>query len=151
MKQVLFLCSSDYYRSRISEEYFNYWAERFHLPYHAISRSLLEEQKSISHWGMFAIHLQHILEYLAISSQTIEHPPQSVSYQELATSDYIYSIDGRGHPSVIDELYPEFKVKCRYFLVGEDDVEPVSQATERLMNELDLWLAKLCQQQDNDQ
>ena len=46
MKQVIFLCSANYYRSRFAEHLFNWLADEEGLPWRADSRGLL-----VGHWG----------------------------------------------------------------------------------------------------
>ncbi|MFM2480378.1 low molecular weight phosphatase family protein [Celerinatantimonas sp. YJH-8] len=146
MKQVLFLCTGNYYRSRLAEEYFNYWAARLNLPYRASSRALLQDLSHTGNKGTIAAHVRNILDHLAITGRAIERAPKSVTYEELEQSDYIFAMDQREHQPLVDAYYPEFKMKFRYFSIGDDDIEPVAIATERLMNQLDLWIARLCEE-----
>lgn len=42
IKQVIFICTGNYYRSRLSEELFNYYVQQTDLPWEATSRGLVE-------------------------------------------------------------------------------------------------------------
>jgi protein-tyrosine phosphatase len=42
IKQVIFICTGNFYRSRLSEELFNYYVQQTDLPWEATSRGLVE-------------------------------------------------------------------------------------------------------------
>ena len=97
MKQVLFLCSGNYYRSRFAEHLFNHLAEQEGLPWHAPdSRGLL-----VGHWGNIGPISRYAVEALQRRgiALTGEHrqDPRPLALANLAGSDLVVAVKEAEH------------------------------------------------------
>ena len=97
MKQVLFLCSGNYYRSRFAEHLFNWLAPKASLPWGADSRGLRAGQ-----YGNIGPISRFAVEGLKLRGIPIngEHRyPLELSLSELAGSDLVIAVK-EGHGSL---------------------------------------------------
>ena len=62
MKQVLFLCSANFYRSRFAEHLFNHLAPEAGLKWRAQSRGLM-----VGHWGDVGPISHYTVDALAVA------------------------------------------------------------------------------------
>jgi hypothetical protein len=70
-RHVLFLCTGNYYRSRLAEELFNHRAERLGLDWRATSRALAIERGAEENVGPISDHAIRALDKLLVP---LRHP-----------------------------------------------------------------------------
>ncbi|MGD0896419.1 MAG: low molecular weight phosphatase family protein [Thermoguttaceae bacterium] len=137
MKQVLFLCSANYYRSRFAEHLFNWLAARSGLPWQADSRGL-----RTGHWGNIGPISQYAVEGLKMRGIPIngEHrQPMLLTLADLAGSDLVIALKEAEHRAMMAELFPLWTDQVEYWHVddldcaGPDEALPVLEEHVRAL------------------
>ena len=137
MKKVLFLCTGNYYRSRLAEEYFNHLAELHSLEFKAISRGISQDLESNGNIGNLASEVVEILDGINVKCQTQGRKPQSVVRSELSESDFVFALDADEHEPMINSNFSEYSAKVRYLTVGDVHVEPIYVAVVKLVKQVE--------------
>ena len=104
MTRVLFLCSSNRYRSRFAEHSFNWLVKRDGLRCRAISRGL-----SVGRWpisGPISMRAVEGLKARGIPIPSISRCPQQVSEADLAWADLIVALQESEHRAAMENLFP---------------------------------------------
>jgi protein-tyrosine phosphatase len=135
-RQVLFLCSGNYYRSRFAEEVFNHLAKSQEVRWRAFSRGLAldrgaENVGPISH---FTLH--------ALADRGIEasgRSPLPCSVDDLESSDIIVAMKEAEHRLLLGERFPGWENRVSYWHVHDIDAANPSVAIsmiDRLVTKL---------------
>ncbi len=101
-KTILFICSGNYYRSRLAEILFNHEAQKSGLPWVAHSRGLLSarELKGLSeHAARYLHHLK--LDHLAKHARN----PVVVDVEDLTDSDMVIALCRTEHRPMIEQKF----------------------------------------------
>ena len=118
MKQVVFLCSGNYYRSRFAEHLFNWLAARAGLPWRAESRGLRVGKAGnigpISHYAVEGLQLRGI----PING---ERYPLQLSLSELAGADLVIALKEAEHRAMLREVFPLWTDLVEYWHVDDLD------------------------------
>ena len=119
MKQVLFLCSANYYRSRFAENLFNWLASEVNLQWRADSSGL-----DMDRWG----HLRGMSSYTihALTSRGIPtngdyRNPKRLTLLDLANSDLVVALKEAEHRQMMQEQFPLFVEQVEYWHVDDLD------------------------------
>jgi protein-tyrosine phosphatase len=101
-KQVLFVCTGNYYRSRFAEALFNQKAREAHLDWGAISRGLklVPSQHGISPFA------QQELSNRGVSPELCQGEPKALGKEDLEKSDYIVFMDEAEHRPMLEKQFP---------------------------------------------
>jgi protein-tyrosine phosphatase len=135
-KQVLFLCSGNYYRSRFAEEVFNHLATSQHVRWRAFSRGLALERGAenvgpISHFTLHALADRGII--------ASARSPLPCSVDDLECSDIVVAMKEAEHRLLLRERFPDWENRASYWHVHDiDAAEPADAITliDRLVAEL---------------
>ncbi len=135
MRQVLFLCTGTYYRSRFAEAYFNYHAHANEWPWRAFSRGL-------------AIHLvdgdlspqthQRLLER-GIPLHHTAPSRQDLTRADLAAAAHIIALKEAEHRPLMLARFPDFADRVEYWHVDDLDFatpQKTLPAIETLVDQL---------------
>ncbi|MFT7513489.1 MAG: protein-tyrosine phosphatase [Candidatus Omnitrophota bacterium] len=116
-KQVLFICTANYYRSRFAEAMFNYYALKRKLKWTAVSRGLATYlvNEDLSRCTAHALHERGI--DLSHTSQTASQ----LTEVDLESSDIIIALHEKEHRPLMDHLFPFWVDKVRYWDVPDMD------------------------------
>jgi protein-tyrosine phosphatase len=102
-KRVLFVCSGNYYRSRLAEILFNHEAERAGLAWEAFSRGLLKagELKGLSE------HAAAYLEGAKLAHLTGESPrdPLVLDVEDLTDANLVIALCRAEHQPMIEQKF----------------------------------------------
>ncbi|HRE27802.1 MAG TPA: hypothetical protein PK954_14275 [Anaerolineales bacterium] len=142
-RQVLFLCTGNYYRSRIAEEMFNHFADRRGATTRAFSRGLalvFESGKNVGNLSRYA--LAELARY-GISPRRADEPPQRVAAHELGDADIVIGLYHGVHAPMIEQQFPEFAGKVIYWSVPDLDELPANKAADRIFAEVTTLLAQI--------
>ena len=120
IKQVLFLCTGNYYRSRFAEILFNHLAERRGLAWRADSRGLARK------FGPWNIGLMSPFTVNAIISRQIPCPEplrQAMHCYEadLKSADLIVALKEAEHRPLLTEHFPGWEERVEYWHVHDLD------------------------------
>jgi protein-tyrosine phosphatase len=137
-RQVLFLCTGNYYRSRFAEELFNHRAEQADLDWMACSRGLALERGS-SNVGLMSPHTREALRHRGIIPLSAERLPQACTLKDLTHADVIIALDETEHRQLLHTKFPGWEERVNYWVVH--DVE-VSDPIEAIAS-IDLKISRL--------
>jgi protein-tyrosine phosphatase len=131
LRQVLFLCTGNYYRSRYAELVFAKRARDVGLAYTADSCGLEVELGATCNVGPISMHA---LEGLALRG--IEAPgewrwPRQVTVEDLERSDLVIALKRSEHEPMMQCRHPEWAARIEYWNVHDlDAAEPIEALAE---------------------
>lgn len=118
-KQVLFLCTGNYYRSRFAEELFNCLAVRYALRWRALSRGL--DVDGVSNPGPISRHAVDGLRARGIAIRGEVREPIQASPADLERADCVVAMKEAEHRPLIAQRFPAWLARVEFWHV--DDVE----------------------------
>jgi protein-tyrosine phosphatase len=125
-KQVLFLCSANYYRSRFAEHLFNWLAAQAELRWRADSRGLM-----VGHWGDIGPIAGATLEALRQRGVAVapEHrPPMSLTESDLQRSELVVAVKESEHRPILHERFPAWAESVEYWHIDDLDCAVPAEA-----------------------
>ena len=131
IKQLLFLCTGNYYRSRFAEELFNSFARKANVSWIADSCGLACEKGS-ANVGPIASYTQNGLLERDISISAPIRFPKRVSRDDLLRADRIIALNEEEHRPLIQYLFPDLIDKVEFWQVGDVDVTAPEEGIEQM-------------------
>lgn len=119
MKQVLFVCSANYYRSRFAEHLFNWLAERAQLSWRADSRGLL-----VGHWGDVGPISDYTLDALQACGLDLprEHrDPQPMTSEDFSQFDLVIAVKELEHRPLMAAQFAARADSVEYWHIDDLD------------------------------
>ncbi|MGF1672849.1 MAG: low molecular weight phosphatase family protein, partial [Rivularia sp. (in: cyanobacteria)] len=104
MKQVLFLCTGNYYRSRFAENLFNHLAAQKGLDWQADSRGLALE-RGTNNIGAMSHYAVAALKERGIIILPEERFPKSAMAEDFQKFDLIIAVDESEHRPLMQERF----------------------------------------------
>jgi protein-tyrosine phosphatase len=141
-KRVLFLCTGNYYRSRLAEELFNDRVRRLGLDWRAASRALAIE-RGAENIGPIS---EHALKALSKFDVTVSHParyPARCAERDFVEADLVIAMKEAEYRSLVEERFGAWAQRVVYWQVHDLDVVADSAETAKL---IDALLDKLIQE-----
>jgi protein-tyrosine phosphatase len=123
MKNYLFICTGNFYRSRFAESYFNFLCIKYNLSYRAKSAGLkpyLADEKAAEE-GEISILAKNKLDALGISKDYYDKNREELTEEMLQNSDIIIAMDEDEHFSMIKNSFPNYLKKVIFY--GAKDIE----------------------------
>jgi protein-tyrosine phosphatase len=136
LRQVLFLCTGNYYRSRLAEEMFNHEARIAGLNWRAFSRGLATEPSPENVGAISTFALQALNDR---SISPAERFPVVCTIGDLESADRIIALKEAEHRLFLEQRFPGWENRASYWHVHDIDVaEPADTiaAIDRLVREL---------------
>jgi protein-tyrosine phosphatase len=136
LRQILFLCTGNYYRSRFAEEMFNHEAQIAGLNWRASSRGLASEP-SPENVGAISIFALQALTDRSISPA--ERFPVVCTIGDLEAADRVIALKEAEHRLFLTQRFPGWENRTSYWHVDDIDVaEPADTIAriDRLVREL---------------
>jgi protein-tyrosine phosphatase len=121
MKQVLFVCTGNFYRSRFAESLFNYLSKRNNLDWKAKSAGLkihLADEKAAIEGEISSIAKNKLLSK-GISEDYFDKRRESLTEKMLENADLVILMDKNEHFSMMNDLFPKY-VKNAFFYDAKD-------------------------------
>ena len=106
MNSVLFLCTGNYYRSRMAEELFNFWAQNAELEWRAESAGLRDDMAASPNKGPISKHALRMLSGSGFPIKAAERHPRSVSEDELEEKDLVICMHRNEHEPMLQKRFP---------------------------------------------
>lgn len=128
-RQVLFLCSGNYYRSRFAEILFNHRARVLKLPWRATSAGFRIEWEGKV--GPISPHTVRAIEARGIRCDSITREPQTVTEALLESAQRVIAVKEAEHRNMMRATFPEWENRIEYWQVHDlDAAEPVDAIAE---------------------
>jgi protein-tyrosine phosphatase len=139
---VLFLCTANYYRSRIAEMLFNRQAERVGLRWQATSRGItvdLSPPKSEN----LSPHAVTVLEGRGIDVGKATRPPQQACSHDFETANLIVALDEYEHRQLVRERFIQWADRVEYWHVEDLDRKSTDAAMKEIEEEIERLITRL--------
>jgi protein-tyrosine phosphatase len=140
MREILFLCTGNYYRSRYAEALFNHEAARRGLPWRAFSRGLgthLAPPKGLSP------HATRRLDEQAIPYDHTAPDPVQVDEEDFRRAARIVALKETEHRPWLAMLHPAWEKRVEYWEIGDLDSAPPEVALAAIEAQVTALLAEL--------
>lgn len=129
--RIMFLCTANYYRSRVCEEIFNHHAASQRLNWDAYSRALRESPATLNPGPMS----QFAVEFLAKRGvRPLNHLrlPLAVTKFDFETNDLVVAVNEPEHRPLVERDWATHSHWVEYWSVPDVDVLPPSVALSQL-------------------
>lgn len=118
-RNILFLCTGNYYRSRFAEIYFNHVAKRMGLPWLASSKGLALE-RGINNVGPIAISAVQALKALGVrASEDVARFPVPVVETDFQGAERIIALKEVEHLPFLQERFPAWAEKVEFWHIDD--------------------------------
>jgi len=117
-KQVLFLCSGNYYRSRYAEILFNHLAKERGLTWRAFSRGLKLDDRNP---GPLSRYTQAALERIDVPFEDYLRLPQPVVDDDFRRAAKVIAVKEAEHRSLMSRKFPTWLGKVTFWQVHDLD------------------------------
>lgn len=141
MKQVLFLCSANFYRSRFAEHLFNHLAPEAGLKWRAESRGLM-----VGQWGDVGPISHYTIDALQSRGIAIDdghRDPQALTHTDLANSELVVAVKEREHRPLMSEQFADWADRVEYWDVDDLDCARPEVALPYLEEKVRTLVARL--------
>lgn len=140
MKQLLFLCTGNYYRSRFAELLFNALAPTYAVPWQAFSRGLATELAPRTE-GMSPLAVE-TLQAMGMLSADVERYPLQVQASDLRAADRIIALKEAEHRPYVQAHHPAWVEVVEYWHIHDG----LPTAAYHPLNAITQAVHDLCQQ-----
>ena len=144
LRQVLFLCTGNYYRSRFAEEMFNHEAQIAGLNWRASSRGLAPEPSPENVGAISTFALQALNDR---SISPAERFPVVCTIGDLESADRIIALKEAEHRLFLEQRFPGWENRASYWQVHDIDVAEPADTIAKI-DQLVRELIKHCQNSD---
>jgi len=145
MKQVLFLCSANHYRSRFAEHLFNWLAPQANLDWQADSRGL-----DMDRWGHLRAMSRYVVEGLlerGILVNGDHRNPRRLMLPDLGNSDLVIALKESEHRRMMREQFPLWTDQVEYWHIDDIDCAQPEEALPVLEDHVRRLVERLGNQQ----
>jgi protein-tyrosine phosphatase len=139
-RQVLFLCSGNYYRSRYAEILFNWKAEAAGLAWRAFSRGLALDNRNP---GPLPRYTRDALTRLCIPLDGHLRDPQSVTDEDFKQAAFVVAVKEAEHRSLMTRKFPGWLDRVEFWHVDDLDCSEPEVTIAHLDREVSLLLERL--------
>ena len=136
MKSVLFICTGNYYRSRMAEELFNFWARAAELPWEAHSAGLRQDMDKSPNEGPISRHAVRMLTQNGFPVTSPDRYPRSVSEQELEANELVICMHKTEHEPMVQKRFPENGKEILFWKVPDVEVMEPEEAFARIKSQV---------------
>ncbi|WP_200333862.1 arsenate-mycothiol transferase ArsC [Thiocystis violacea] len=137
MKQLLFLCTGNYYRSRFAEVYFNHHAGSRGLRWRADSRALARDLAATGTQGPISRFALAACGEHGIPMLVPPRYPIMAEDGDFAAADRIIALSRLEHEPMVCAHFPAVLERVEFLEIGDIDIEQPSAAIARLARHLD--------------
>jgi len=129
---LIFICTGNYYRSRIAEAVFNYHAIINSLDWRAQSRGFRPKPEQM---GLSPIALDFLVDQ-RVQPDLTAPGPRKLTERDLADSAMAIALYEAEHRPMMQSAFPEWEERVVYWQVPDIDVMPPEKALPILMEEV---------------
>ena len=144
IKKLLFLCTGNYYRSRFSEEYFNFHMKAKNSAWTSDSMGIQRDFSGNGNIGPMSEHTLRELARLNIEALGKNRMPKHVQTPHFSEFDRVIAVSLEEHKPMLDENWPGSVIdNVEYFDVEDLHIEGQETALPRLKRHLDKLIEEL--------
>jgi protein-tyrosine phosphatase len=129
-RQILFLCTGNYYRSRFAEEIFNHLARQAGLEWIATSRGLSPDPKGNT--GPISPHTRKAMSHRGLRLAEPIRLPTALTEEDLAGADLVIALKEAEHRRMLMRQFPDWPNRVHYWHVHDLDLATGEQATAEI-------------------
>lgn len=148
-KNILFVCTGNYYRSRFAEEYFNHLAEKNGLNWVAHSRGLSQNMPSLNNPGPISVHTLEALHQKGVEGKGVNRYPRPMEKADFTKSERIIAMSEAEHRPMMQERFLAHCDKVEYFEVGDLPLEEPTAALQKITMEIDQLVDEMLINENN--
>ena len=130
-KNILFLCSGNYFRSRFAELWFNHEAESRQLAWYATSAGLLMENENQGNISEYTRTFAHARGWIVR-----DRPPIAASKTLFDDAERVIALKEVEHRQPIELRFPEYMDKVTFWSIHDEDVMKPSDILPLLESQL---------------
>ena len=130
-KNILFLCSGNYFRSRFAELWFNHEADQRRLPWYATSAGLLMENNNQGNISEYTRTFAHARGWTVPN-----RPPIAASKTLFDYAERVIALKEAEHRQPIELRFPEYMDKVMFWSIHDEDVMKPSDILPLLESQL---------------
>lgn len=119
MRQVLFICSGNYYRSRFAEAVFNHHATARDLPLRAFSRGLATHL--VHGEGDLSLYTRFALAARGIALHHTGRRPVQLARADLEAAHRTIAVKESEHRPLMREQFPDWEDRIEYWTIHDLD------------------------------
>lgn len=141
MRQVLFICSANYYRSRFAEHFFNHLASAAGLPWQADSRGV-----RVGNWGNIGSISDSTIDALSghgVPFNGQHREPLALTTVDLGNSDLVVAVKELEHRPEFETQFPDWADRVEYWDVDDLDCATPDEALPYLEEKVRALVARL--------
>lgn len=132
VKNILFVCTGNYYRSRFAEEYFNHLAEKNGLNWMAHSRGLSQNMPSLNNPGSISVYTLEALQQRGIVGKGVHRYPRPMEKVDFTRNERIFAMSDAEHRPMMQARFLAHCNKVEYFEVGDLPLEQPPDAMRKI-------------------
>ena len=141
-REVLFLCTGNYYRSRFAEMYFNAQAVQAGIEWRAVSRGIATELGADLP-GPVSPLVPARLSALGMASVIDTRAPMQLQEGDLSAADLVIALDGTEHPPFMRQRFAAWADRITYWDVPDAHLLKADAALARIAERVDTLLQQL--------
>jgi len=130
-KNILFLCSGNYFRSRFAELWFNHEAESRSLAWYATSAGLLMENENQGNISEYTRTFAHARGWVVP-----DRPPMAASKTLFDDAEHVIALKEAEHRQPIELRFPEYTGKVTFWSIHDEDMMKPSDILPLLESQL---------------
>jgi protein-tyrosine phosphatase len=145
MREILFLCTGNYYRSRFAEAWFNHAAARRGLAWRAFSRGLavhLAPPRGLSPHAALRLRAWRMPGGLTAAD------PAQVTPADLERATRIVALKEAEHRPLLAQLHPAWEKRIEYWAIDDLDSAPSAVALDAIEARVNHLLEELANSDD---
>ena len=142
-RQVLFVCTGNYYRSRFAEEYFNHLAQKKGLKWRAFSAGLSQNMPSLNNPGSISVHTIEALRERGVKGSGLQRYPRPMEKADFARYDRIIAMSELEHRPMLEARYLAHCQMVEYFEVGDLPLEEPKDAMNKVAHHMEHMIKQL--------
>jgi protein-tyrosine phosphatase len=146
-RQILFLCTGNYYRSRFAEIVFNLLAKQMGIDYVATSRALALEL-GIFNFGPISSHTRRGLAARGIPLPEPVRRPMQCDEADLQSAYRVIALKEAEHRRYLTERYPDWPDRVEYWHVHDLDQATPEQALAEIERNVTALVEQLRREDD---
>jgi protein-tyrosine phosphatase len=141
-REVLFLCTGNYYRSRFAEMYFNARVAQAGVKWHAVSCGIATEL-GVGLPGPVSPLVIDRLTALGLGSAADTRAPLQLQEADLAAADLVIALDETEHPPFMRQRFATWADRISYWDVPDAHLLNTEDALARIVERVDALLQQL--------